>query len=107
MQKLESVQYNASLAICGCFRGTSRDKLYSELGLESLADRRIYRRLIAFYKIVNKKAPQYLIDYLPTQVLASVNLRKRPTIYPLDARTERYRNSIFLGFFVFSHNGTT
>ena len=95
MQKLESVQYNASLAITGCFRGTSRDKLYSELGLESLADRRFYRRLIAFYKIVNKKAPQYLIDYLPTQDLASINLRKRPAIYPLDARTERYRNSFF------------
>ena len=26
-QKLESVQYNACLAITGCFRGTSRDKL--------------------------------------------------------------------------------
>ena len=73
MQKLESVQYNASLAITGCFRGTSRDKLYSELGLESLADRRFYRRLIAFYKIVNKKAPQHLIDYPPTQDLASIN----------------------------------
>ena len=95
MLKLESVQYNASLAITGCFRGTSRDKLYSELGLESLADRRFYRRLIAFYKIVNKKAPQYLIDYLPSQDLASINLRKRPAIYPLDARTERYRNSFF------------
>ena len=96
MQKLESVQYNASLAITGCFRGTSRDKLYSELGLESLADRRFYRRLIAFYKIVNKKAPQYLIDYLPTQDLVSINLRNMPVIYPLDARTERYRNSFFL-----------
>ena len=93
MQKLESVQYNASLAITGCFRGTSRDKLYSELGLESLADRRFYRRLISFYKIVNKKAPQYLIHYLPSRDLASINLRKRPAIYPLDARTERYRNS--------------
>ena len=50
-------QYKASLAIAGCFRGTSRDKLYSEFGLESLADRQFYRRLIAFYKIVNKKAP--------------------------------------------------
>ena len=95
MQKFESVQYNASLAITGCFRSTSSDKLYSELGLESLADRRFYRRLIAFYKIVNKKAPQYLIDYLPSQDLASINLRKRPAIYPLDARTERYRNSFF------------
>ena len=39
MQKLKSVQYSASLAITDCFRGTSRDKLYSEIGLESLADR--------------------------------------------------------------------
>ena len=95
MQKLESVQYNSSLAIPGCFCGTSRDKLYSELGPESLADRLFYRRLIAFYKIVSKKAPQYLIDCLPPQDLASINLRKRPAIYPLDARTERYRNFFF------------
>ena len=40
VQKLESVQYNAALAITGCFRGTSRDKLYHELVLESLSDRR-------------------------------------------------------------------
>ena len=38
MQKFESVKYNASLAATGYFRGTSRDKLYSKLGLESLAD---------------------------------------------------------------------
>ena len=38
MQKLESSQYNSSLRITDCFRGTSRDKLYSEPGLESLAD---------------------------------------------------------------------
>ena len=95
MQRRESVQYNASLTITGCFRGTFRGKLYSELGLESLADRQFYRKLIAFYKIFNKKAPQYLIDYLPTEYLASINLRKRPAIYPLDARTERYRNSFF------------
>ena len=33
VQKLESAQYNASLAITCCFRGMSRDKLNSELGL--------------------------------------------------------------------------
>ena len=95
VQKLEYVQYNASSAITGCFWGTSRAKLYSELGLESLADRRFYRKLIGFFKIVNKKAPQCLIDYLPTQDLASINLRKKPAIYPLYARTERYHNSFF------------
>ena len=35
-KKLESIQYNAVLAITGAIRGTSREKIYSELGLESL-----------------------------------------------------------------------
>ena len=39
-RKIESVQYNAALAITGAIRGTSRDKLYKELGLESLQSRR-------------------------------------------------------------------
>jgi len=45
-QKLESVQYNACLAITGCFCGSSREKLYSELDLESLSDKRYCRRLL-------------------------------------------------------------
>ena len=37
-QKLESIQYNAALAITGAIRGTSRAKLCQELGLESLQE---------------------------------------------------------------------
>ena len=39
-KKLESVQYKATLAITGTIQGTSRDKIYQELGLESLKSRR-------------------------------------------------------------------
>ena len=40
-KKHETIQYNAALAITGAIRGTSsREKVYSELGLESLQDRR-------------------------------------------------------------------
>ena len=35
-EKLESVQYKAALAITGAMQETSRDKIYQELGLESL-----------------------------------------------------------------------
>ena len=35
-QKLESIQYNARLAITGAIRSTFREKLYQELGLESV-----------------------------------------------------------------------
>ena len=50
-QKLESIQYNACLAITGAMRGTSKEKLSQELGLESLHLRRCYRKLGMFYKI--------------------------------------------------------
>ena len=45
-RKIEMVQYNAALIITGAFKGTSRDKIYQELGLESLPDRRWTRKLI-------------------------------------------------------------
>ena len=39
-QRLESLQYNAALAITGAIRGTLKEKLYNELGLESLQKKR-------------------------------------------------------------------
>ena len=44
-EKLESIQYNACLALTGAIRGTSKEKIYQELGLESLQIRRWYRKL--------------------------------------------------------------
>ena len=44
-RKIKMVQYNAALITTGAFKGTSCDKIYQELGLESLADRRWTRKL--------------------------------------------------------------
>ena len=63
--KLESVQYKTALAITGAIQGTSRDKLYQELGLESLKSRRWYKRLSCMFKIMKKEAPNYLINLIP------------------------------------------
>ena len=63
--KLESVQYKAALAITGAIQETSRDKLYQELGLESLKSRRWYKRLSCMFKIMKKEAPNYLINLIP------------------------------------------
>ena len=41
-EKLKSVQYKVALAITGAIQGTSRKKIYQELGLESLRARRWY-----------------------------------------------------------------
>ena len=48
-QIIELVQYNAALAITGVFHGSSRDKLYQELGFE----RRWFRKLCFYYKSVH------------------------------------------------------
>ena len=39
-KRLESLQYNTALALTGAIRGTLKEKLYNELGLESLQNRR-------------------------------------------------------------------
>ena len=38
--RIESAQYNAALAITGTIRGTSKEKLYQELGFETMKERR-------------------------------------------------------------------
>ena len=65
-KKLESIQYNTALAITGTIRGTSREKVYSELGLESSQDRRWYKKLYVFYRILNNMLPKYLSDIIPS-----------------------------------------
>ena len=63
-QKLESIQYNACSAITGSIRGTSKEKLYQEIGLESLQLRCGYRKLGMFYKIFKSKSPQCLFKLI-------------------------------------------
>ena len=48
-QKIETVQYNAALAITGAIKGISQIKVYNELGLESLEFRRWFRKLFVLY----------------------------------------------------------
>ena len=50
-QRIKYIQYNAAIAITGAIRGTSSEKLYQELGLESLRSRRWLRKVCLFYKI--------------------------------------------------------
>ena len=62
--KLKTFKYRARIATTGAIQGTSWERLYRELGLESLTDRRWIRKLVFFYKIVNGLSPQYLCRYL-------------------------------------------
>ena len=67
-QKIESVQYNSALVITGAMRGPSKEKLYYELGLETLEKRRWYRELCCFFKIFRNRSLEYLLNIIPTSV---------------------------------------
>ena len=63
--KLKSYKYNACLAITGAIKGSSREKLYQELRLETLRKRCWLCRLYLFYKIQKNKFPSQLFRLIP------------------------------------------
>ena len=66
MEKIERIQYQASLAVSGAWLGSSRTKLYEELGWESLSDRRMGRRISQIHKMFKNNTPSYLTNCLLT-----------------------------------------
>ena len=65
MKSLESIQYQAALGVTGAWKGTSRDKIYEQIGWESLHNRREFHRVTQFYKIMNNLTPLYLKEPVP------------------------------------------
>ena len=65
--KMESIQYNVCLAITGTIRGTSKEKIYQELGLESFQLRHSYRKLCLFYKVFKNEHPKYVFNLIPVR----------------------------------------
>ena len=55
--KLENIHYKACIAITGAIQGRPRERLYQEQDLESLENRRRYRKLNFFRKIANGATP--------------------------------------------------
>ena len=70
---LESIQYNASLAITGAIRGTSKKKPYQELGFESLQQKRWFRKLCTFYKIYKNQSTSYFYNLIYLQTSSRIS----------------------------------
>ena len=90
MEKNESVQYSAALAVTGAWRGTSREKIYAELGWELLSSRRWSRRMTLFYKIMNNLTPLYTKEPIPPLHQLPYSLRSQDVTGRLVARTEKF-----------------
>ena len=81
-EKLESFQYNVCLALTGAIRGTSKEKIYQNLGLESLRDLRWCRKLCLFCKVLEKGNPKYLFSLIRTRrsLYSTRNIHNTPLV---------------------------
>ena len=103
MLQLEKIQYSAALAVSGAWKGTSKSKLYAELGWESLSQRRWYRRMCLFYKILNNGTPSYLRNVLsfpsPPRLSrygrALTSSRVSPPVCDIYTRNNKFKKSFF------------
>ena len=82
------------MAITGAIKGTSRLKLYKELGLESLKSRMTFRHLCAFRKIVSNRLPTYLFNLMP-QSTHAYQTRTSSNIPTYQCRTDTFKHSFF------------
>ena len=94
-QKLEQTQYSAALAVSGAWRGTDRQRLYNELGWETLYSRRWYRRLCHFFNLKNNQSPEYLFNQIPAERRTNYDLRNQRIYAPSVSRTVRFSNTYF------------
>ena len=54
-----------AIAITGTIRGTSSEKFFQELRMETWRSRRWFRKLYLFHKILHSKLPNYLFKLIP------------------------------------------
>ena len=95
-QKIESIQCNSAIATTDAIRGTSSEKLYEELGSESLTSRRWLRKLCLFYKIYKNKSPSYFYNLIQDRVeFYSTRSNQINNVFDINIRSNFIRNSFF------------
>ena len=92
-----SFHETACLALTGTIRGSSKEKMYQELGFESLGVHQWCRKFCVFYKVWNNGHPQYLFNLIPvTRTLYSTrNLQK----FSFLMQTKTLKKKIFCIFY--------
>ena len=97
--QLESIHTEAARVITGATKPCSIEKLFADLGWESLQKRRNKHKLVIFYKILHGIAPTYLSDIVPPliQDTTTYNLRNAgnitectPTYSPIPSSPLQY-----------------
>ena len=93
----ELIHIEAARVINGATKLCSIEKLFADLGWESLQKRRNKQKLFIFYKILHGIAQTYLLDIVPPliQDTTTYNLRNAGNIQNYRVHTNLFSNSFF------------
>ena len=101
LKQLDDIHNEAARIITGGTKLCSQDKHLSDLGWDSLHERRTKHNLIIFYKIFEKLTPpyMYLQDFVPPLVQEAIpyRLRNSNDIRTIHANTNMYNNQCKTG----------
>lgn len=92
--ELDMIQNEAARIVTGATKLCSLEKLYDDLGWESLSTRRSNHKLVFIYKIRNSLCPTYLNTLIPTRQNERYTFRNSSDIPPIYCRTSFYQNSL-------------
>ena len=96
-KQLEAIHIEAARIITGATKKCSTEKLLSDLGWDSLQNRRNKHKLTILYKILNGLTPEYLQSILPplVQNTTNYNLRNSNNLRSIHANTNLFYYSFF------------
>ena len=91
-QELEKVQIEAARIATGTTKLVSLNSLYTEIGWQTLQQRRTNHKLTLFYKMKNNLSPTYLSSLVPQSVnsISRYNLRNADDLQSIASRTNLY-----------------
>ena len=96
-KQLEAIHIEAARIITGATKLCSTEKLLSDLGWDSLQNRRNKHKLTILYKILNGLTPEYLQSILPplVQNTTNYNLRNSNNLRTIHVNINLFYNSFF------------
>ena len=93
--RLEQTQHSAALGVARALRGTNRQKLYKELGWESLYNQSWCRRLVHFFNLRRTGTSDCLYAEVATGRTGKYGLRNKREYDVPYSKTKRSSNTCF------------
>ena len=84
---IESIHYQAARIVSGAWKGSSMDRLYKNLGWESMQNRRTMRKLSLLHETLQNKSPNYLYQIFSAQKYRSLRYSDRSELVNITTKS--------------------